>query len=92
MKNTAKGIGWGALALITCPCHLVLILPLLAGTALGGYLAEYQTITWVVLGLLFIYSFYMAWKKLDHSDNEHTKKEDKKKSSLDCCSPQPFKK
>ncbi|TFB21455.1 hypothetical protein E3U55_09085 [Filobacillus milosensis] len=98
MKNTVKGFGWTAMALITCPCHLVFIIPLLAGTALGSFLAEYETITWGVLGVLFIYFFYMGWKKLSQSDDDYagkddcTPKENEKKASLDCCSPQQFEK
>ncbi|WP_081793842.1 hypothetical protein [Paenibacillus darwinianus] len=36
-KESKKGWGWGVLAFLTCPCHLVLIIPLLAGTALGAF-------------------------------------------------------
>jgi mercuric ion transport protein len=72
MKKTAKGIGWYALAFITCPCHLIIILPLLAGTALGSYLAAYQTVNWVVLGIAFVFSFYMGWGKMNQDDKSES--------------------
>ncbi|MGN7309091.1 hypothetical protein ACTHQ2_24420 [Bacillus subtilis] len=48
MKENAKKIGWGFLALLSCPCHLVLILPLLAGTTFGAYFALHQTAVSVI--------------------------------------------
>jgi mercuric ion transport protein len=70
--NMLKSTGWFLVALVTCPCHLLLLIPLLAGTALGAYLAEYQTITFVVLGILFALSLYMGWRKLDQSEKTET--------------------
>ncbi|RNB57944.1 transporter [Brevibacillus gelatini] len=76
MRDTLKGVGWFLVALVTCPCHLVLILPLLAGTALGAYFMAYKTVAIIAFMLLFAFSLYMGWKRMtqDHS-------------SVDCCTP-----
>lgn len=54
----------GALALITCPCHLVLVLPLLltlsAGTALHAFLVQHTTWLYVISGILFVISLVLA--------------------------------
>ena len=54
----------GALALITCPCHLVLLLPLLlalsAGTALHAFLVQHLTWLYVVSGVLFVVNLTLA--------------------------------
>jgi mercuric ion transport protein len=46
MLQTIKGSGVGLVALIACPCHLPLTLPLLlalsSGTAVGGWLTANQ--------------------------------------------------
>lgn len=77
MKENLKGWGWGVLAFITCPCHLFLILPLLAGTALGSYLMTYKTVTFIFLGISFTLSIYMVFKKIGQ--------EKKEGQTMDCC-------
>lgn len=64
MRGTLKGVGWFLVALVTCPCHLVLLIPLLAGTALGTYLLQFKTVTFIVFALFFILSLYMGWRKM----------------------------
>lgn len=78
MKENTKKLGWGFLALLSCPCHLVLILPLLAGTTFGAYFAAHQTTVSVILGVVFVISILMIFKKAD--------KQGKSNSSNDCCS------
>jgi mercuric ion transport protein len=78
MKENAKKIGWGFLALLSCPCHLVLILPLLAGTTLGVYFAVHQTTVSVILGIVFVISLVMMFKRAS--------KQAKTDESYDCCS------
>lgn len=66
--NEKKGWGWMFLAMITCPCHAILIIPLLAGTAFATYITEYKTATFIVLALTFTLSIYMAWKRMYQED------------------------
>ena len=84
MKNRLKGVGWFLVALVTCPCHLVLLIPLLAGTVLGSYFIENRNVTFIIFTLLFIFSLSMGWRKFF----PETKREIKK---ADCCNVERFK-
>lgn len=44
------------LAALTCPCHLPLLLVILAGTALAGALREHFALAFVVLAVVFVAS------------------------------------
>lgn len=72
MRDTLKSVVWFFAALVTCPCHLFLLIPLLAGTALGSYFMEFKDVIFIILALLFVFSLYMGWRKLF----PETKKED----------------
>lgn len=50
-----------ALAVVTCPCHLPILLAVLASTALGAALAEHIGVILMVLSVLFVAS---AWSAL----------------------------
>lgn len=65
MNKKQKGWGWFGLALLTCPCHLVFLIPLLAGTAFGTYLADYKIATIIILSAIFALSFYMGFKRMN---------------------------
>lgn len=56
--QTIKSVGAGLVALITCPCHLPLTLPLLltltGGTAVGFWLAANQWFVWLGSVVLFV--------------------------------------
>ena len=43
---------WGALAALTCPCHLPIVLLALSGTAAGALVSQHQGIAVVVLLLV----------------------------------------
>lgn len=65
----ARGYVAAGVALVACPCHLVLTLPLLlslaAGTALGAFL---QQNTWLVYGastVLFVGGLFLTFRWLD---------------------------
>lgn len=88
MKNIIKSSSWFLVALITCPCHLVLLLPLFAGTALGSYFTEFKDVIFIVMGLLFVFALFKGWRKLDPETKNKTKKEIK---TYDCCSMERFK-
>ncbi|MFC4766579.1 hypothetical protein [Effusibacillus consociatus] len=78
MKENAKTWGWGFLALLSCPCHLVLILPLLVGTTLGQFFSDHQTSASVILAVIFMISILMMFKR--------SNKQAKKDTVHDCCS------
>ncbi|UYG98165.1 hypothetical protein [Cytobacillus firmus] len=88
MKDTIKNSGWFLVALITCPCHLVLLLPLFAGTALGSYFTEFKDIIFIVMGLFFVFALFKGWKKLDPETKNETKKDT---TTHDCYSMERFK-
>ena len=52
------GVLWGVLAVISCPCHLLILAVLLSGTALGSLLQEYFTSTLVLFSMLFVLSLW----------------------------------
>lgn len=84
MKKTLKSSGWFFVALITCPCHLVLLLPLFAGTALGSYIMEFKDVIFILMGLLFVFALFKGWRKIDPESKKETKKESA--PIHDCCS------
>lgn len=47
-------LGWIALAVVTCPCHLPLASAALAGTASGAWLAENLALALGATGALFV--------------------------------------
>ncbi|MFZ7942751.1 MULTISPECIES: hypothetical protein [Bacillaceae] len=88
MKNTIKRSAWLLVALITCPCHLFLLLPLFAGTALGSYFIEFNDVIFIVMGLLFVFALFRVWRKAD----PEVKNESQKETAMhDCCSMERFK-
>lgn len=52
-KRRRTGYLFAALTVVTCPCHLPILLALLAGTAAGTLLSEYAITAVVILSLLF---------------------------------------
>lgn len=51
---------WGALAALTCPCHLPIVLLALSGTAAGVLVGQHKGIAVVVLLALFVLSLARA--------------------------------
>lgn len=64
--HTLKGYVAGAIAFITCPCHLPITLPLLigltAGTAFSGWLAKNIFLVGVISTVIFIGGLALAMK------------------------------
>lgn len=87
MKNTMKSSGWFLVALITCPCHVFLLLPLFVGTALGAYFTEFKDVLFIIMGLIFVFALFKGWRNLD----PETKKTKKETNTHDCCSVKRFK-
>ena len=51
------------LAMVTCPCHVPILLGVLAGTALGGWLQQYTPVVFLAMGGVFILSLYYGLKR-----------------------------
>lgn len=59
------------LAAITCPCHLPLLLAILAGTALAGALSQYLAVAFVALTVIFALSLgygLRAWRQAEREE------------------------
>jgi mercuric ion transport protein len=68
-KKTFKTVLAGAVALLFCPCHIVLFLPLLAGTALGTVLSQYTGVLTAVFAVLFGLSLWYLMRSLGTKEN-----------------------
>ena len=64
-----RGYVAAAIALVACPCHLVVTLPLLialtAGTALGAFLRQNSALVFGVSTVLFVAGLYLAFRWMD---------------------------
>jgi mercuric ion transport protein len=54
------GYLWGALAVLTCPCHLPILAIVLAGTTAGAFIGEHWGIAALTLTGLFVLSVAAA--------------------------------
>lgn len=63
MKTIKNGL-LTAVALVTCPCHLPLLLALLAGTSAGAWVARYQGPVFGVMAAVFAVSVYLLMRRL----------------------------
>ncbi len=63
--QTIKATLAGILAIVACPCHLPLTIPLIlgltAGTALGGWLLFHQWVVWLASTILFLIGLLLAY-------------------------------
>ncbi|HJS89743.1 MAG TPA: broad-spectrum mercury transporter MerE [Steroidobacteraceae bacterium] len=53
---------WGGLAVLTCPCHLLLLMAALAGTTAGATIEAHWSLAAVALATLFGLSLTQAWR------------------------------
>lgn len=53
---------WRALAVLTCPCHLLLLVTALAGTTAGVAIGSHWSLAAVALTALFTLSLTQAWR------------------------------
>lgn len=60
----------GSLAVLTCPCHLPILLVLLSGTAAGAFLSENLGLSVLVLLPLFLLSAFATWRLLDKNESD----------------------
>ncbi len=52
------------LAFVTCPCHLPLLLAVLAGTGLAGALSQHVGLVFLTLSVIFVLSLILGLKAL----------------------------
>jgi mercuric ion transport protein len=63
-RKSLKAILAGLAALIFCPCHLVLFIPLLAGTALGSVISQYTGVITAIMMVIFGLSLWYLIRNL----------------------------
>ncbi|ABE44152.1 broad-spectrum mercury transporter MerE [Polaromonas sp. JS666] len=52
-RKPLSGYLWGALAVLTCPCHLPVLAAVLAGTTAGAFIGEHWVVAAIALTGLF---------------------------------------
>lgn len=55
----------GAIAVLTCPCHLPILILLFSGTAMGAFLQENTGLAVLFLLPIFLLSAIATWRLLD---------------------------
>ncbi len=72
--NALKGYLATGIALIACPCHLLITLPLLlaltGGSAVGLWLAQNQGLVWLAVTGLFVGGLALAFVWLSQAQSE----------------------
>lgn len=63
-SRAIKGYALLGVAFLTCPCHLPILLALLAGTSLGALIASHFALAALVLVLTFVGSLILAQRVL----------------------------
>ncbi len=92
MLRTLGGYALGATALIACPCHLPLTLPLLlavlGGTSLGALLAANSGVVFLAVTVYFVTGLAAAWWLLARGSGASamTSREDGA-AGMACCVP-----
>ena len=61
-RKPLTGYLWGALAVLTCPCHLPILAVVLAGTTAGAFLGEHWGSAALGLTGLFVLSLARAMR------------------------------
>lgn len=62
--NGLVGYVLGALALLTCPCHLPILALLLSGTSAGAALSEHTGAALATMSILFVLFLASAFRAL----------------------------
>ena len=66
--RSLKGYFLLGLAFVTCPCHLPILLVVLAGTGLAGALSQYFGVVFLALSVVFIASLALGLKALKRGE------------------------
>ncbi len=83
--RTFAGYVLAASAVVACPCHLLFVVPLLGGTALGGMLTQNPGLVLVAVTLYFLVAVAGAYKLLSPKSDAPSAGEDTKQER--CCPP-----
>jgi len=70
--GSLKGYLLLGLAFVTCPCHLPLLLAILAGTGLAGALSQYFGLAFVALSVIFVVSLFLGLRALRGGEQRRT--------------------
>lgn len=62
--GSLKGYLLLGLAFVTCPCHLPIVLAVLAGTGLAGALTQYLGLAFLALSVIFVASLFLGLRAL----------------------------
>ena len=62
--RSLKGYLLLGLAFLTCPCHLPLLLVVLAGTGLAGALSQHFGVAFLVFSVIFVASLFLGLRAL----------------------------
>lgn len=71
-SRSVKGYLLLGLAFLTCPCHLPILLAVLAGTGLAGALSQYFGLAFLGLSVLFIVSLFLGLRILKSREQTRT--------------------
>ena len=58
------------LAVLSCPCHLPILLLVLSGTAAGAFLSKNMELAVVILLPIFVLSLFATWRLLETKAND----------------------
>lgn len=61
---------WGALAVLTCPCHLPLLAVVLAGTSVGAFVGNHWGVAALSLAGLFVLSVTRVLRVFGRRENK----------------------
>lgn len=70
--RSLKGYVLLGVAVVTCPCHLPLLLIVLAGTGLAGALSQYFGVAFFALSVIFLVSLVLGLKAVKGSREGRT--------------------
>jgi mercuric ion transport protein len=62
-EMTGKNKAGALLAVLTCPCHAVMLIFLLAGTAVGSWLVAVQAYLYLGFSLLFLAGLWLMVRR-----------------------------
>ncbi len=63
-RTSVKGYLLLGLAFVTCPCHLPILLAILAGTGLASALSQYVGLAVLLLSVVFVASLWLGLRTL----------------------------
>ncbi len=68
VPRSLKGYLLFGLAFVTCPCHLPILLAILAGTGLAGALSQYLGLVFLALTVVFVASLFLGFRFLREAE------------------------